>query len=143
MVATFAMLALMVMGKKMGMTRMDLNDLVGSMFVRPGSSRSKAIGAGMHLMDGALLGIAFAYGIALLGWVATWATGLLWGVILWMLAAILMSSIGAVHPAMRRGDEEDPGPAAINFGPMTPVGSLMGHAVYGIVLGGLYQMAPF
>jgi hypothetical protein len=47
-----------------------------------------------------------------------WATCLAWGVVL------------------------DPGPAATNFGALTPLGSLMGHLVYGLVLGLTYDAWP-
>lgn len=141
-VATAAFTLFSIMGKAMGMTRMDLLDLLGSMFVPAGTSASRALGAVIHHVNGALLAIAWAYGVALLAWPANWWTGLLWGIVLWVLALILMSSIGAVHPAIRRGEQDDPGPAAMNFGRMTPLGSLLGHAVYGLVLGWLYQTWP-
>jgi hypothetical protein len=47
-VATAAFTAFSMMGKAMGMTRMDLLDLMGSAFTRPGSGAAKAIGAMMH-----------------------------------------------------------------------------------------------
>ncbi|WP_159943344.1 MULTISPECIES: hypothetical protein [unclassified Nocardiopsis] len=62
--------------------------------------------------------------------------------LLTVLALVMLSSVGAVHPAMRRGREGDPGAAARNFGSMTPPGSLMGHLVYGLVLGLGYQYLP-
>lgn len=44
--------------------------------------------------------------------------------------------------AIRQSQEEDPGTAATNLGRMTPMGSLMGHAIYGLVLVLLYQTWP-
>lgn len=141
-VATMAFTLFSMMGKKMGMTSMDLLDLLGSTMVQPDTSASRGIGAVIHHMNGALLAVAWAYGVALIGWQANWVTALIWGFILWALALLMMSTIGAVHPAIRRGEQEDPGPAAVNFGKMTPMGSLMGHLVYGLVLGLLYQSWP-
>ena len=141
-VATIAFTLFSMMGKAVGMTRMDLLDLLGSMVAPVGSKASRAIGALIHHANGALLAIAWAYGVALMGLPANWLTALGWGVILWILALLMMSTIGAVHPAIRRGDQEDPGPGATNFGAMTPVGSLMGHLVYGLVLGVAYQAWP-
>jgi hypothetical protein len=54
----------------------------------------------------------------------------------------MMSTIGAVHPAIRRGELEDPGFMMLNLGPMTPLGSLMGHLAYGLVLGITYDAWP-
>ncbi len=133
--ATIVFTLFSIVGKAMGMTRMDLLELLGS-------TASRAIGAVIHHVNGALLAIAWAYGVALVGMPANWLTAIVWGVILWVLALLMMSTIGAVHPAIRRGEQEDPGPAATNFGAMTPVGSLMGHLVYGLVLGLTYQSWP-
>lgn len=124
------------------MTRMDLLDLLGSMFAEPGTSASRATGALIHHMNGALLAVAWAYGVAMIGWSANWISVLWWGVVLWILALLMMTTIGAVHPAIRRGEQDDPGTAATNFGKMTPMGSLIAHLIYGIVLGLLYQTWP-
>lgn len=141
-VATFAFMLFSMAGRAMGMTRMDLLDLLGSTIAPPRTAASRAIGAVLHHMNGALLAVAWAYGTALLGVPANWFTAAVWGVILWMLALLMMSTMGAVHPAIRRGEQDDPGPAATNFGRMTPMGSLMGHLVYGLVLGLTYAAWP-
>lgn len=72
----------------------------------------------------------------------SWAGAIVWGVILWALALLMMTTMGSVHPIIREGRQDDPGPAAINFGKMTPVGSLIGHLVYGVVLGSAYSAWP-
>lgn len=141
-VATIFFTLFSIVGKAMGMTRMDLLDLLGSMVASPRSTPSRVIGAMIHHVNGALLAIAWAYGVALVGLPANWLTAMGWGVILWALALLMMSTMGALHPAIRRGEQEDPGTAATNFGAMTPVGSLMGHLVYGLVLGLAYQAWP-
>lgn len=141
-VATVAFTLFTMMGKAVGMTNMDLLDLLGSVFAKPGTERSRITGAIIHHLNGALLAVAWAYGVLLMGWTADWSSGLLWGVVLWALALLMMSSIGAVHPAIRRGEQADPGPAATNFGKLTPLGSLFGHIVYGVLLGLLYQNWP-
>ena len=141
-VATLAFTLFSIMGEAMGMTRMDILDLLGSMMAQPGSTAARAIGAMIHHANGALLAIAWAYEVALIGLPANWLTGLAWGAILTALALLMMSTMGAVHPAIRKGEQEDPGLMATNFGAMTPLGSLMGHLVYGLVLGLTYQMWP-
>lgn len=140
--ATAAFTLFSLMGRAMGMTRMDLLDLLGSMVAPAGSGTAKAIGLVMHHANGAILAVAWAYGAALFGLPATWWTALAWGVVLTLLALLMMTTIGAVHPAMRRGEQDDPGPAATNFGILTPAGSLAGHLVYGLVLGLTYAAWP-
>jgi hypothetical protein len=141
-IATAVFTLVSMMGKAVGMTRMDLLDLLGSAAAEPGTGRAKALGALMHHTNGALLAVFWAYGVALVDLPANWWTGALWGVILTVFALAMMSTIGSVHPAIRRGEQDDPGLAATNFGSMTPLGSLMGHLVYGIVLGLGYANLP-
>ncbi|SFQ72772.1 hypothetical protein SAMN05421810_11511 [Amycolatopsis arida] len=141
-VASLAFTVFSIMGRAMGMTRMDLLDLLGSTVARPGSGAARALGLAIHLTNGAVLAVAWAYGTALFGLPANWVTALGWAVVLTALALLMMSMIGGVHPAMRRGEQDDPGPAAINFGRMTPMGSLVGHLVYGLVLGLTYSAWP-
>lgn len=141
-VATVAFTLFSIMGKSMGMTRMDLLDLLGSTMTRPGSSAATALGAVIHHVNGAVLAVSWVYAVTLVDLSANWATGLAWGAILTVLALFMMSSMRAVHPAIRRGEQQDPGPAATNFGAMTPFGSLMGHLVYGLVLGLTYNAWP-
>lgn len=141
-VATVAFTLFSLMGKAMGMTRMDLLDLLGSTMARPGTSGAALAGATIHLMNGAILAVAWVYGAVLFGVAADWVSGAVWGAIVWLLALLMMTTMGSVHPAVRQGRQDDPGPAATNFGKMTPVGSLMGHLVYGIVLGLTYNAWP-
>jgi hypothetical protein len=141
-VATVVFTLFSMMGKAMGMTRMDLLDLMGSNVAPAGSGASKAVGAAIHHMNGALLGIFGAYGAVLVGTELDVVSGIVWGVVLTAFALLMMTTVGSVHPAIRRGEQTDPGPAATNFGRMTPMGSLMGHVVYGAVLGLGYATWP-
>lgn len=124
------------------MTRMDLLDLLGSRCCPPGSGAAKSLGFVIHHMNGAILAVAWVYGSVLFGLPANWWTALLWGVILTGLAILMTTTIGGVHPAMRAGRQDDPGPSAVNFGKMTPMGNLAGHLVYGLVLGLGYAAWP-
>lgn len=142
LVATAVFTLFMLMGGAMGMSRLDILDLLGSTVAEPGTSRARLTGAAIHHVNGVVLAAAWVYTTLLVGVQATWATGLWWGLILTALALIMLSSVGTVHPAMRRGREGDPGAGALNFGSMTPAGSLMGHLVYGLVLGLGYQFLP-
>lgn len=141
-VATVAFSALGVMGTATGMTRMDIFDTLGSWVAPAGSGTARVIGILMHHTNGALLAIAWAYGVALVDLPANWWTALLWGVVLTVLTWLMMSTIGSVHPAIRHGELDDPGVMMLNLGQMTPLGSLMGHLVYGLVLGIAYDAWP-
>lgn len=141
-VATMAFTLFSMAGKAMGMTRMDLLDLLGSTVAPPNSTKSRAVGAAIHHMNGAVLAVSWVYATLLVGVAANWFTAVLWGAVLWLLTLLMMSTIGTVHPAIRKGEQEDPGVMATNFGALTPIGSLMGHLVWGAVLGFLYALWP-
>jgi hypothetical protein len=51
----------------------------------------------------------------------------------------MMSTIGSVHPAIPRGELDDPSFMMLNLGRMTPLGSLIGRVVYGLVLRIAYE----
>jgi hypothetical protein len=55
---------------------------------------------------------------------------------------LMMSTIGSVHPAIPRGELDDPSFMMLNLGRMTPLGSLIGRVVYGLVLGIAYDAWP-
>jgi hypothetical protein len=141
-VATVVFMLVSMMGKAADMTDMDLLDLLGSAVAEPHTGTARLLGAVIHHVNGAVLGVAGAYAATLLDRELNWTFGLAWGAVLWVLALVMMSSVGALHPAIRRGDQDDPGPAATNFGAMTPMGSLVGHLVWGAVLGALYSAWP-
>jgi hypothetical protein len=141
-VAAVAFALVAMMGRTVGMTRMDLLDLLGSLVAAPRTAASQGLGAVVHLANGAVLAIAWAYGTALGGLSANVWTGLAWGAVLWVLALLMLSTIGSVHPAIRAGRQDDPGLAATNFGPMTPAGILVSHLVWGAVLGLGYAAWP-
>lgn len=141
-VATVVFTMVTMMGKAMGMTDMDLLDLLGSTVAEPHTATSRFIGVVIHHMNGAILGVGGAYAALLVEVELDWLSGLAWGAVLWVLALLMTSTIGSVHPAIRNHTQDDPGLAATNFGTMTPVGSLVGHAVWGVVLGLLYNAWP-
>ncbi len=141
-VASFVMFLVVRLARTMKLHRMDMLDLMGSMMARPHSGESHALGLGIHLVNGALLGVAWAYACNLLGVQTDWVSALGWSLLLFALFLMFLTSIGAVHPAIRDHRQEDPGPAARNFGRLTPLGVLLAYVVYGLVLGYGYWNWP-
>lgn len=139
LLATVAFTLAGLIGRRTGMTDLDIVEVLGSTVADPGSGEARSVGALLHLVNGAVLAVAWVYTVGLLGLEATWVTALGWAVVLAILALVMLSSIGPFHPAVRAGKLREPGLAGMNFGRMTPAGSLMGHLVYGLVLGLGYQ----
>ena len=140
--ATVVLTVAMSVGKQMGMTRLDSLELLGSTVAQPDTRHARVLGGIIRLSTGAMLAVAWAYTMELFNWEAYWLTGLFWGALLWGLAALMMTGIGVVHPSIRRGNHPDPGPAATNYGKMTPLSSLVGYLLYGLTIGLFYNWFP-
>lgn len=131
-VATLAMTILMYAGPMMGLPRMDIAAMLGSLFAggQPPLVGSSMWWAGMvlHFVNGSVI-FSLLYGYAVYGWLRgdTWLRGTIWGFALWLLAQVM------VMPIMGMGmfSANTPAPA-----PMV-LGSLIGHLVYGAILGQL------
>lgn len=134
-VATVFAAFVYLVARTLEVTRMNIFDLLGSFAAPAGSDRARRLGVLILHGVGILQGVAWAFGCALVGVPTNWFTGLVWGLILTVLAAMFLSSIGAVHPRIRRGEAPDPGPLAVHMGAMTPTALLISHALYGLVLG--------
>jgi hypothetical protein len=147
-VGTVVMTALMRMGASMGMTRMDMAVMLGSMFRRD-EEGARRLGLPMHFVNGLVFGLA--YGVA---WWAlgpepasAWWIGLIFGAVHAVVAMAAMPVMSGMHPRVREragvSGEGAAGEVALpsfglggtGFGSMTPVGILMGHLVFGLVWG--------
>ncbi|HWJ91714.1 MAG TPA: hypothetical protein VNR87_11420 [Flavisolibacter sp.] len=140
--ATLVLTTMMAISKPLGITRMDLPFLLGTLFT---SNRDKAPVYGFltHLFVGWLF--AFVYALAFkTANLHTWWFGVAIGCVhgAFVLSAGLQT-IAAFHPRMAqpyRGPTptrqlEPPGFFALNYGRGTPVITMLAHLVYGGVLG--------
>lgn len=151
-----AMTVVMKMGSSMGMSKMpDMAVIQGAMFTDD-EPTAKRIGMFTHLvmMGAAVFGTAYAALFAVFG-TASWLTGLGIGVVHGLVAgAVGMPMMGSMHPRMKpaeflggamvRSDATgmriaEPGFFGRNYGAGTPMGLIMGHAVYGLVVALVYS----
>jgi uncharacterized membrane protein YagU involved in acid resistance len=120
LVGTIVLTTLMYVGAPMmGIPKMDIAAMLGSML------GGWTMGMVMHFVNGAVLFpliYAFVMFSKFRGGPAT--KGILWGVILWLVAGLV------VMPIMGEGFF-----GTANSGMMAAVASLIGHIVYGAVLG--------
>ena len=65
--------------------------------------------------------------------------GLLFGLGHWVISGMMMGMMPLLHPLVAKGEMENPGPFALNMGPMTAMGFLMLHLLFGVAVGGLYE----
>lgn len=139
LVATAVVTVLMYLGKALG-TGMDLPRLFGLMFAE-NSVVVYLLGFLVHFGLGALLGLL--YGWIFLNVPSSWPWGGIIGAVHGMIAGIVMSAMPTIHPRMGEDDPiPPPGLFGSNYGRMVPVGFVLLHIVFGLVVAWMYMPAP-
>jgi hypothetical protein len=143
--ATILLTTLTVTAQSLGLTRIDVPFILGTMFT-PDRDRAKVIGLCVHLLNGWLFALVFALFFETLD-VATWWFGALLGVLQGVFVVVVVLPIlPGFHPRMvsdLSGPEparllEPPGFLASNYGRKTAIVLIVAHALYGTVLGATY-----
>jgi len=123
LIGTAAMTILMMLAPIMGLPKMDIVGMLGSMFTtQPGPA--KLIGLIIHFM----MGVIFAFIYALL-WQnglgsPSWVWGLIFGFVHGIVAVVTMPMMMKTHPR----------PPAMQPGPKLMMGQIMGHLLFGLVV---------
>lgn len=146
-VATVVLTGLMAGSQRLGLTRMNIPFLLGTM-ATPNRDRAKLLGLSVHAMNGWLF--AAVYAAAFQSWQrATWwlgaTIGLVHGLFVLVVAMPLMPSM---HPRMASEEQgpaptrqlEPPGFLALNYGTRTPISVMLAHLIYGGILGAFYRL---
>jgi uncharacterized membrane protein YagU involved in acid resistance len=146
-VGTLALTTLMAGSQALGLTRMNLPYMLGTM-VTSDRDRAKLMGFGMHLVNGWLF--ASLYAVAFQSWRrATWWLGAAIGLTHALFVLVAASTaLPALHPRMASEQQgptptrqlEPPGFLALNYGYRTPLSVIIAHAVYGGILGAFYRV---
>jgi hypothetical protein len=141
-VATVVLTSIMVVSQLVGLSRMDIPLMLGTLFVESPDG-ARAIGFIVHLLNGQVFGLLYAAAFMLIG-DASWWMGALFGLVHGVAALIvILPMLPGLHRRMaseRSGPElravlEPPGPLALNYGRETPLFTLVAHVVYGGILG--------
>ncbi|MCL4766774.1 MAG: hypothetical protein KJZ80_11110 [Hyphomicrobiaceae bacterium] len=147
LIATVAMTAILEGSQGLGLSRLSLPFLIGTML---SSDRRKALVLGfvIYTIGGwlfAFIYIAIFLSVSIFTWWFGMLVGILHGVILLVWALPLLPY---VHPRLAsdyngvtsQRQLEPPGFLALNYGRRTPLTTLIGQAVYGTTLGGFIQL---
>ena len=138
LVATMVMSMVMVMAPKMGMPKMEIWTMLGSMFQKNGNS---LLGWVMHLMMGVVFAIMYAVLWSLGIGKATVAYGAVFGVAHWIVAGMVMGMVPMMHAGIKAGTVKAPGLYMMSDGGMMAfVGGLIGHVVFGITVALVYAL---
>jgi len=135
-VGTIVMTMVMVMAPKMGMPKMDIVGMLGSMF---NAESNRAMGMAMHVM----MGVVFAIIYALLWNAGIGAASLLGGVVFgavhWLVSGAMMGGVPMMHAGVKAGTVNAPGVYMTNNGGMMAfMGGLVGHVIFGLVVALVY-----
>ncbi|NUQ95094.1 MAG: hypothetical protein HOY79_00565 [Streptomyces sp.] len=140
---TVVMTVVMMMGRAMGMTNMDIALITGGMMVRE-EKRARSAGMMIHLvmMGTVVFGLLYAALFHALG-SASVVTGLLVGLVHGLVVGMMaMPMMGAIHPRMQGAGDgftlDAPGFMGVGYGKGTPMGLLAGHLMYGLVVALVY-----
>lgn len=146
-VATIVLTTMMSGAQGLGLSRMSLPFILGTMFTA-NRDRAGLVGFLFHVAIGWTFAVLYAAGFESLGRATWWigaAGGLLHGLFV-LVAGVSM--LPGLHPRMaseRHGPTptralQPPGFMALHYGKWTPLIALAAHVVYGALLGALYEL---
>ncbi len=135
---TIVMTMVMMMAPKMGLPKMDIVGMLGSMF---SAESNRMVGMIMHFM----MGIVFAIVYALLWNAGIGTVSLLWGAIFgmvhWLISGVMMGGMSMMHAGVKAGTVNAPGVyMTSNGGMMAFMGGLIGHVIFGLVVALVYGL---
>lgn len=147
-VATIVLSVTMAASQGMGLSRMSIPFLLGTMLT-PERDRAMLVGSLVHVANGWLF--ALIYAAAFESWHrATWWLGSSIGAVhASFVLTVGMVMLPGLHPRMaseHRGATpgrvlQPPGFLALNYGQQTPLVTLVAHLLYGGILGAFYTLA--
>ena len=145
--ATVVLTTTIVAGQSLGVTRIDMPFIVGSMFTAD-RDRAKILGYLIHAFNGWVFSIVYALFFQEMHR-ATWWIGALMGLLQGFVVSVtVLPLLPGIHPRMvsdSRGPEptrllEPPGFLSTNYGRWTPVITIFAHLLYGLILGAFYHL---
>lgn len=147
LVATATLTILLRGSQALRLTRLDIPFMLGTVLT-PDRDRAKLFGFFWHLVNGWVFSLGYALAFAQLGEATPLAGGLLGLLHGLFVLTIVFAVLPGLHPRMASDfagptptrDLEPPGFLALNYGLRTPIATLLGHLVYGAILGAFYQV---
>lgn len=146
-VGTVVLTTVMAGAQGMGLSRMSIPFMLGTMFTSD-RLRAYVAGSGVHFLNGWIFSVLYALAFESWGRAAWWlgsGIGLVHGA---FVLVALMPILPGMHPRMASEHQgptptrllEPPGFLALNYGRGTPLVSLAAHVVYGGIIGSFYRL---
>jgi hypothetical protein len=144
--STIVLTMLMAGSQALGLTRMNIPHLLGTMFT---ANRDRALiyGVLLHVINGWAFAMAYVgifHATRTFGWWFGALVGLVHGV---FIVTVMLPAMPGMHPRMASElhgptvvkQLEPPGFLGLNYGVRTPISVVIAHVVFGAMLGGLYS----
>jgi uncharacterized membrane protein YagU involved in acid resistance len=145
--ATIAMTSLMALGHGLGLTRISIPFLLGTILT-PNRDRALVVGVAFHIVNGWAFAFFYAAILEALGRSNWWLGAGIGFIHALFVLAVGMPILPGLHPRMvseyygptpnRR--LQPPGFFALNYGRQTPAVTILGHVLYGAIIGGFYEL---
>jgi hypothetical protein len=147
-VGTIVLTTIMSASQGLGLTRMSIPFLLGTMFT-PNRDRAMLVGWMVHVMNGWIFALLYAAAFESWGFASWWLGAVVGFVHASFVLAVGMSMLPGMHPRMvseyfgptPNRQLQPPGFLGLNYGYRTPLVGLVAHLVYGGILGAFYQLA--
>ena len=110
-------------------------------FIVPEGTISTVIGTIIQRLAGVVIALFYTGILESIGAISGWLTGGIIGLFhALIIGSLVMPMIGTIHPVIRAGKMEAPGFFAINKGQASPIYIIIGHIIFGSVLGAVYLL---
>ncbi|HEX5815512.1 MAG TPA: hypothetical protein VF010_09305 [Methylomirabilota bacterium] len=147
---TLVLTIMLAAGSQLRLTRMDLPFLLGTAWAED-RARARVAGYAFHFLAGLVFAVIYYAAFAVLGR-AGWVLGMLFGLVHALFAGTTLVNVllPAVHPRMGTSMSaassspllEPPGFMLMNYGPATPVITVLAHLAYGAIVGAFTAATP-
>ncbi len=131
----------LAIGRAMGMDAANLEMMLGTMLLQPGTG-AFVLGMMMHLIISGAIALIYAWGFEHVTHRSNAAIGAGFGVIHGIIGGMAMGMMPMMHPLI---PEVMPAPGAFmsSMGMMGVVAEMMVHVIYGMVVGAMYRAVGF
>jgi hypothetical protein len=141
-VATAALSTVLFASQRLGYSRLSLPFLVGTLFTGERSAANVA-GTVFYLLGGWLFAFVYYFVFATVGRASWWLGTIVGTLHALVLLVMLFPLLPHMHPRMAteydgpsyRRRLQPPGFLGLNYGYRTPLATVLGHALYGAILG--------
>lgn len=144
--STVVLTTMMAGSQGLGMTRMNIPYMLGTMFTR-NRDRAKVVGVFVHLVNGLLFSLIYVAAFHAWGGPSWWKGAVIGAVQAGFVLVVALPALPGLHPRMaseRRGPTvarqlEPPGFLGLHYGLPTPISVVLAHVAFGVILGVFYS----